>query len=223
MRQFPSRYYLPESIVGESVGKTGELSPTLLLHRPQLVSAVNSWLDRLKVDYKFEVSRLAARESNFDEGVFALRITKKSSEISSSLVDVGFGVSQLLPVLLQCVLSENSTVCVEQPELHLHPALQAELADLFLESALGDQQNTLILETHSEHLILRILKRIRQTSAGALPPGVFPVAPDQVQIVYLRPTERGTELHCIGVTDEGDFSEKWPDGFFPERGEELFE
>src|SRR5262249_17495461 len=108
MRQFPSRYYFPETVVGDNVGKTGELSPTLFLQRPHPVSAVNSWLDRLKVDYELDISRLVARESTFEEGVFALRIRKKSTGVSSSLVDVGFGVSQLLPVVLQCILSEKS-------------------------------------------------------------------------------------------------------------------
>jgi len=223
MRLFPSRYYLPETIVADTVGKTGEFSPTLLLKEPDLLALVNEWLARLKITYQFEVVKLVAKEADFEEGVFALRLRHRGTAMSSSIVDVGFGVSQLLPVVLKCLLSKKSTICIEQPEIHLHPALQAELGDLFIESALGDDKNTLILETHSEHMILRILKRIRQTSSGTLPTGLAPVTTEQVQVIYVRPTELGTKVHHIGVTDEGEFSDRWPDGFFPERGEELFE
>ena len=111
---------------------------------------------------------------------------------------------------------------MEQPEIHLHPALQAELGDVFIEAALGERKNTLLIETHSEHLILRILKRIRETTEGELPPGQIPVKPDHVQVIYAKPTSKGTILHSIGISEDGEFLEKWPDGFFPERAKELF-
>jgi len=78
--------------------------------------------------------------------------------------DVGIGISQVLPVLVNAYASKNAIIAMEQPEIHLHPALQAELGDVFIESALGDNKNRFILETHSEHLILRILRRIRETT-----------------------------------------------------------
>ena len=78
--------------------------------------------------------------------------------------DVGIGISQVLPVLVNAYASKNAIIAMEQPEIHLHPALQAELGDVFIESALGDNKNRFILETHSEHLILRILRRIRETA-----------------------------------------------------------
>src|SRR2546427_12376514 len=77
--------------------------------------------------------------------------------------DVGIGISQVLPVLVEAYGAENQIITIEQPEIHLHPALQAELGDVFITSALGDQRNTFILETHSEHLILRIMRRMRET------------------------------------------------------------
>ncbi len=78
--------------------------------------------------------------------------------------DVGIGISQVLPVLVNAYASKNAIIAMEQPEIHLHPALQAELGDVFIESALGENKNRFILETHSEHLILRILRRIRETT-----------------------------------------------------------
>lgn len=136
--------------------------------------------------------------------------------------DVGIGVSQVLPVLAHAYAARDRWIAIEQPEIHLHPALQAELGDVFLASALGEQRNQFLLETHSEHLILRILRRIRETADGELPEGAQPVTPDQVAVLYVQPTKDGAEVIHIPVTEDGDFAHPWPEGFFPERSRELF-
>jgi len=136
--------------------------------------------------------------------------------------DVGIGVSQVLPVLAHAYAARDRWIAIEQPEIHLHPALQAELGDVFLASALGEQRNRFLLETHSEHLILRILRRIRETADGELPEGAQPVTPDQVAVLYVQPTKEGAEVVHIPITEDGDFAHSWPEGFFPERARELF-
>ncbi len=136
--------------------------------------------------------------------------------------DVGIGVSQVLPVLAHAYAAQDRWIAIEQPEIHLHPALQAELGDVFLDSALGDQRNRFLLETHSEHLILRILRRIRETTDGELPEGAQAVTPDQVAVLYVQPTKEGAEVIHIPITEDGDFAHPWPEGFFPERARELF-
>lgn len=136
--------------------------------------------------------------------------------------DIGIGVSQLLPVLVKAYASKNAVIAIEQPEIHLHPALQAELADVFIESALGEQKNTYILETHSEHLILRLLRRIRQTAEKTLPAGKTPIRPEDVAILYVKPSKEGSRVVCLPPNSEGDFDHQWPDGFFAERAKELF-
>ena len=135
--------------------------------------------------------------------------------------DVGVGISQVLPVLVHSFAANRTTVLIEQPEIHLHPALQADLGDLFINSAVN-RSNTLIVETHSEHLILRLLRRIRETRDGELPEGATPLYPNQLAVLYVDPTHTGSELLHIPVTDEGEFAERWPSGFFEERAEELF-
>lgn len=174
-------------------------------------------------DTETEADRLARTIETADiDRLVELVLMDERSRTRVSHRDVGIGISQVLPVLVNAFAYKNRIIAIEQPEIHLHPALQADLGDVFIESALGGKQNTFILETHSEHLILRILRRIRETSERELEQGMLQVTPQDVQIIYAKPTDHGTILHCIPITEEGEFSEKWPDGFFPERAKELF-
>ena len=150
--------------------------------------------------------------------------------------DVGIGISQVLPVLVAAYGSENQTIAIEQPEIHVHPAVQAELGDVFIEAALkeGGPRNTFILETHSEHLILRILRRVRQTTSGsymeeALATGDdrlveehVPVRPEDICVLYVEAGDGSASVTELPITPEGDFAAGWPNGFFTERGKELF-
>ena len=106
-----------------------------------------------------------------------LVLIDKRSGTPVSHRDVGIGVSQVLPVLVSAYASSGKLIAIEQPEIHLHPGLQAELGDVVIESALGDAGNGFLIETHSEHLLLRIMRRMRQTADGELPEGVPAVRP----------------------------------------------
>jgi hypothetical protein len=156
------------------------------------------------------------------ESIQDLVLIDKRTNTQVSHRDVGIGVSQVLPVLVSAFASREQLVAIEQPEIHLHPALQAELGDVFLASALGEQHNSFILETHSEHLILRILRRIRETTDGEQPKGATAVRPDDVAVLYVQSGKDGAEIVHIPITEEGEFARPWPEGFFPERAKELF-
>lgn len=151
-----------------------------------------------------------------------LVLLDKRTNTAVSHRDVGIGVSQVLPVLVSAYALSEQLVAIEQPEIHLHPALQAELGDVFMASALGEQRNVFLLETHSEHLILRILRRIRETTDGELPDGAVTTRPEDVAVLYVQPGTEGAEIIHIPVTKEGEFARPWPEGFFPERAKELF-
>ena len=136
--------------------------------------------------------------------------------------DVGIGVSQVLPVLVSAYASENELLAIEQPEIHLHPALQAELGDVFLESALGGDGNTFIIETHSEHLLLRIMRRMRETSTGELPDGVPEVRPEDVMVLFVEPDGPQSIVREMPLNERGELVKAWPGGFFEEGLREIF-
>ena len=135
--------------------------------------------------------------------------------------DVGVGISQVLPVLAYAYANQEKLIAIEQPEIHLHPALQAELGDVFIESALGERRNTFLLETHSEHVILRILKRIRETTANKTE-GRPAVRPEDVALLFIGPGKQGSEVLHIRIDDRGRLMDRVPGGFFEEDFAELF-
>ena len=135
--------------------------------------------------------------------------------------NMGIGFSQMMPLVASAFGSKNQLIVIEQPELHVHPALQMELADLFIESV-AERNNRFLIETHSEHLILRVLRRIRETNAGTLEPDKYPIRQDQVAVLYVEPSPDGSRVIELPITADGDFSVPWPSGFFAERASELF-
>ena len=141
--------------------------------------------------------------------------------------DVGVGLSQLVPVIVSIVSGDDGLVAIEQPELHIHPAIQVGVGDLLAsavdeQSANVDGERCLLIETHSEHIMLRLLRRIRETSESELPPGAPSLTPEHVAVIYVEPSDEELKLTPLRIAADGDFIDRWPKGFFKERGEELF-
>ena len=220
LRSQPERYYTFSGDTTDYVGQSGEHLPSLLFENRELVEQINDDLEQLGVKYRLKIDKLQYEDSS-PSNVFSLRLVDTRTGIDASLRDVGFGISQVLPIVVQGRLSEKKTLLIEQPEIHLHPAHQAELGDMFIRSA-KEQGNTLLLETHSENLILRILRRIRETNDNELPEGFPPIRPEDVAVLYVQPGENGAQVIEIPVTEDGDFARPWPQGFFDERVAELF-
>lgn len=149
----------------------------------------------------------------------AIREAKTDLEVFPQ--DIGVGISQVIPIIVGAIWRRSGILAVEQPELHIHPALQVALGDLFA-SELENNDGIYLLETHSEHLMLRFLRRIRETADDELPPGAPTLKPEQVAVIYVQSTEHGVELTPLPISEEGEFLERWPAGFFEERAEELF-
>ena len=136
--------------------------------------------------------------------------------------DVGNGVTQVIPVVAGVLAPGGNILAVEQPELHLHPAIQCRLADVFIR-ALHEQENRLfILETHSEHLMLRLMRRVRETTEDTLAEPDLALRTDQVVVLYAEAGADGLRLTELPLTEDGDFSRNWPGGFFEDRAAEIF-
>ncbi|WP_374834501.1 AAA family ATPase [Paenochrobactrum pullorum] len=141
--------------------------------------------------------------------------------------DVGVGISQMIPVIVACLRDRDGILAIEQPELHIHPAIQVGVGDLFIHAVMPGEQSfgsgkTLLVETHSEHIMLRLLRRVRETTEGQLPPGVISLTPSDLSVIYVESTPDDVLFRQLRVDSDGDFADRWPNGFFAERAEELF-
>jgi hypothetical protein len=170
----------------------------------------------------FDVDAISAAEFSRLEIRSRLRIVADESEIEVAPADIGIGISQVLPIVIGAMAPGYSILSVEQPELHIHPAVQCRLADLLAHQTLGNDERMMLLETHSEHLILRLLRRVREMNEGNLEPGSPEIRPEDLSILYVTSLPEGLEITELPVTEDGDFDKPWPKGFFPERSKELY-
>lgn len=225
LRSHPRRIYQWSGEEVSDVGAMGELAiPALLAATAagrQLLRGykkraypfdvfVAGLLRDMGVIDSFEVRPLAAGRKEYE---VLLRTYRGSPEVK--LTDVGFGVSQVLPALVQAFYAPpGSTVWMEQPEIHLHPRVQSELADVFI-SAIQARENgaprdvQLIVESHSEHFLARLQRRVAE---GQL-------ATEDVAIYFCRQRGKGTDLEPLRLDRDGNI-ENWPEGFF---GDEMGE
>lgn len=189
--------------------------PFYLLDNESERIEVSNWLSRLGTNYELDVVNPIRPEYRDAVGdIASMLLTDSRSGIQVTPADVGFGISQVLPIVTELLVRMDSIVLIEQPEIHLHPAMQAELADLLIESTLtSGRANQVIAETHSETLVLRLQKRIRE--------GVL--SPEDVAVLYVDQDADGVgSVEELRLDSSGDFIDSWPNGFFDEQFDEIF-
>lgn len=244
LRQTPSRNYTPARFVQSDRWASGLAAWDALYHAEKtLVDRTSTWMsaeNRLNTGYEIERERMVeisefVRDS-LVKGEILMRAIKDLAMIAqpkTSLVlrdtrndvavqphDVGVGISQLIPIVVGALYKDTGMLAVEQPEIHVHPALQVRLGDLFISQTKQGKQ--FLIETHSEQLLLRLLRRIRETFEGELDDQELHFEPDGLGVYFTTMSEHGgTQILKLPVDETGDIKE-WPEGFFDERAEELF-
>lgn len=202
LRAHPKRYYmLDKAKMNISLDTLdGDAIADVLKENSKLSKNVNDWLAKFKLSVNVE---------EFKEVVHHLVVFQNNLKLN--ITDVGFGISQILPVIIQGFLSpKNSTTIIEQPEIHLHPQMQADLADLFIAIIKNTNGKRLIIETHSEYLLKRLRRRISEQK----------IDPEDVAICLFHPQseEHGAEIENLAIENKGYF--EWPEDFY---GGELYE
>ena len=167
-----------------------------------LMEALNYWLKYFDIGDGIELNRI---RKGFELTVIPTDLNRKIE-----ITHVGVGISQVLPVLVMCLLADRDSILVfEQPELHLHPKVQSQLADFFFSMALTGRQ--CIIETHSEYFIDRLrlhISRFLLNNNESLK--------KLTKIYYFKKGECGTKVMPIEIDQYAAYTE-WPDGFFDER------
>lgn len=208
-RRPPERWYIFTGTSPQDVGYKGDHLPDLLFRRSDLVENANEWLKRLDIGYSLKVKPIGDSDSD----LFEVRLidTRRDGGVEVGLSDVGFGISQILPFLVQSLASTNQLISIEQPEVHIHPRLQADLGELLVECIGRPFHHQYLIETHSEHLLLRLQRLIRE---GRL-------APKDLSIIFVERGPSGSRAKRLHLDEKGEFLDEWPGGFFPERLREL--
>lgn len=220
LRAAPVRRYPWSGTPPDGVGRVGEavveamlaarkrgqmISPGHRKRRIGLEQYVAMWLEKLELVDQFSVHEVSEGTQIYE---VRIRRTAKAEEVT--LTDVGFGISQILPVLVLCLfVPEGATVLLEQPEIHLHPAVQSGLAD-FLIDVCKNRKVQVIVESHSEHLLRRLQRRIAEEV----------IEPEDVGLYFCALRDDRSELSRLDINSVGSIT-NWPDDFFGDEFEEM--
>ena len=166
------------------------------------------WLKELGLIHSFSLKPIAENRKDYE-----VRVQRSPRSADVLITDVGFGVSQVLPVLVLCYYApEGSTLIFEQPEIHLHPAVQSGLADVFID-AINTRGIQIILESHSEHLLRRLQRRVAEEQ----------LTPEQAALYFTTMGEDGaSNLERLELDLFGNIR-NWPQDFFGNDMGDLME
>ena len=175
LRAHPQRYYgLDKANINTYLNSLdGNSLVEILKENKEVRDLVNGWLKT--------ILKMGVNVNPINDVIHSLKIKPPKLIFDLDITDVGFGISQMLPVIVQSFMSEKDSITmIEQPEIHLHPKLQADLADLFIHIVKTHNQNAekcLLIETHSEYLLRRLRRKISEKEISNEEVAVYFIAP----------------------------------------------
>ncbi|MYH82910.1 DUF3696 domain-containing protein [Candidatus Poribacteria bacterium] len=220
VRARPRRHYHWDGSHPEDIGRWGYKAIDALLsarvnkltiqREEQVVPVevqISEWLREMDLAHSFSLERTDTRGGkNYD-----VRIQKSEHGAKVTLADMGFGLSQFLPVLVLCYYApEGSTLILEQPGIHLHPKVQSELADLLIE-VITKRNLQILIESHSEHLLNRLQRRVAEEK----------IAADQTALYFCQHTDGVSKIDKLDMDELGNIT-NWPENFFGDEMGDLF-
>lgn len=214
LREYPKRQYTWGGSQPSDMGPRGEKVIDAILSsrdRGELISRGKGkekltveaytayWLQQLGLIHKFEVKPVT-KASN----LYQVHVQRTSQSSSVLITDVGFGISQILPVIVLCYyVPRGSTIILEQPEIHLHPSVQAGLADVFID-AIKVRNVQIIVESHSEYFLQRLIRRIAEAER---------LTKEDVSLYFCENNGGQSTLNPLDVDEYGNI-QNWPKDFF---------
>lgn len=188
-----------------------QISPGFKMKSRPFPQVLAKWLKTFGLLDDISAKALAKASKQYE-----IVVEASSSGVRTNLPDVGFGVSQVLPVVVESFYADrDSTIVIEQPELHLHPRVQAYLANLFTEAIQSreegeDRRVQFLIESHSEHFVYRLQRLIAEGS----------LAPKDVALYFCGSGANGSTIEPLEVDEDGDII-NWPPNFFGDEMEDV--
>ena len=209
LREHPRPRYTWDGDHPKSIGQEGEKAISALLsgriRRLPIDEQILSWLQRLELIDSYDLRPISDTNQDYE---FLVKKYKGGPDVR--LTDVGFGVSQVLPVLILCYYApEGSILILEQPEAHLHPKVQTELADVLID-VVENRNLQIILESHSEYLLSRLQRRIAEKEIAAADTALY----------FCEIKDGTSEIEQLNVDEYGNIR-NWPQDFFGDVTGEL--
>lgn len=219
-RAHPLRLYQWEGFHPESIGQLGDRMIDALLsarvrqlqttENKNLVAIeqrISAWLQDMELAHSFSlIWSDSSRGRDYE-----VRIQKNPNSAEVTLADMGYGLAQFLPVLvLSYYVPEGSILILEQPGIHLHPKVQSQLADLFIE-VVTERNIQILVESHSEHLLTRLQRRVAEKE----------IAQDDTALYFCRNNDKVSTIEPLEVTEFGEIK-NWPENFFGDVMGDMF-
>ena len=209
LREHPRHRYTWDGDHPKGIGQDGEKAISALLsgriRNLSIDEQILNWLQRLELIDSYDLHPASDKGREYE---FLVKQYKDGPEVR--LTDVGFGVSQVLPVLILCYYApEGSILILEQPEAHLHPKVQTELADVLID-AVTNRNIQIILESHSEYLLSRLQRRIAEKEIASVDTALY----------FCEIKDGTSEIEQLNVDEYGNIL-NWPQDFFGDVTGEL--